>query len=151
MKAIVFYDSKHGNTEAIAEAIVRGMQAEGLEDVTLTKLKGADEDVFKGMDLWVVGSPTHWGSTGFRLKTLIINALKYEGAGKKAAVFDTRYADMNRGGADKLVRIMNKYEVPIVTEPEHFKVESVRGPLLEGEKQRAEDYGRKIAKAVLSH
>ncbi|OPY34172.1 MAG: flavodoxin [Methanomassiliicoccales archaeon PtaU1.Bin124] len=150
MKAIVFYESKHGNTEAIAEAIVRGMKDGGIEDVLLMKLKTADEEDFKDRQLWVVGSPTHWGSTGFRLKTLLVNALKYEGEGKKAAVFDTRYQDMNRGSADKLVRIMAKWNVPVITEPEHFTVQTIRGPLVEGEEKRAEEYGRKIAKAALS-
>jgi len=150
MKAIVFYDSKHGNTEKIAEAIVRGMKAGGLEDVLLMKLKNADEDDFRDRQLWVVGSPTHWGSTGFRLKTLLVNALKYEGAGKKGAVFDTRYKDMNRGSAEKLVRILAKYDVPVITDPEHFTVTSMRGPLGDGEEQRAEDYGKRIAKKALS-
>jgi len=40
--------------------------------------------------------------------------------------------------------------VPVITEPEHFTVTSMRGPLQDGEVQRAEEYGRKIAKAFLS-
>ncbi|QLH74693.1 MAG: hypothetical protein HPY73_04010 [Methanomassiliicoccales archaeon] len=109
-------------------------------------MKLADEEDFKDREIWVIGSPTRWGSATFRMKVLLNNALKYEGKGKRAAVFDTRYKGMSRGASGKLRSMLKRYGVPLVTDPAAFFVESGAGPLVEGEEARAELYGVEIAK-----
>ncbi|MFA5314040.1 MAG: flavodoxin family protein [Methanomassiliicoccales archaeon] len=144
-KAIVFYDSRSGNTEKVAKAIMDGMKKGGIEDVILAGIKTADEEDFRGRDLWVIGSPTHWGSATFRLKTLLVNAMKDEGNGKRAAAFDTRYKGMSRGASGKISALLEKYGIPLVTEPMAFYVESGSSSLLSGEAEKAESYGAEIA------
>ncbi|MBE3119047.1 MAG: flavodoxin family protein, partial [Candidatus Atribacteria bacterium] len=57
MKAMIVYDSTHGNTEKIAEAIAGGM-GRGTK-VRRPQAVGAEE--MRGVDLLVVGSPTLGG------------------------------------------------------------------------------------------
>lgn len=148
MKAIVFYDSKYGNTETISLAIARGLKAGGVGDVLVMKLKTADEEDFKDRQLWVVGSPTRWGSATFGLRTLLKNAINYEGKDKKAAVFDTRFENMHRGAAEKLKVIFERSSIGLVLSPESFRVMTIKGPLAEGEEARAEEFGKQIAEKV---
>jgi flavodoxin len=143
--AIVFYDSHFGNTELVANAITNGLKKGGIEDVLIIGIKLASEDDFKGREIWVVGSPTHWGTATFRLKTLLVNAIKDEGKGKKAAVFDTRYKGMSRGAAEKISSLLKKYDVPLIAEPMAFYVESSSSSLMSGEVEKAESYGIEIA------
>ncbi|MCE5295647.1 MAG: flavodoxin family protein [Euryarchaeota archaeon] len=144
-KAIVFYDSRYGNTETVARAIMEGMKKGGIEDVLLASMKTADEEDFRGRDLWVIGSPTHWGSATFRLKTLLVNAMKDEGKDKRAAVFDTRYKGMSRGASGKISSLLETYGIPLVTEPMAFYVESGGSSLASGEAEKAQAYGAEIA------
>lgn len=148
MKAIVFYDSRYGNTETISLAIVRGLKAGGVDDVLVMKLKTADEDDFKDRQLWVVGSPTRWGSASFGLRTLLKNAIKDEGKDRRAAVFDTRFENMHRGAAEKLKVIFERAGMVLVLPPESYKVMAIKGPLADGEEARAEEYGKRIADQV---
>ena len=148
MKAIVCYDSRYGNTEIISLAIVRGLKAGGVDDVLVMKLKTADEEDFKDRELWIVGSPTRWGSATFGLRTLLKNAINYEGKDKRAAVFDTRFENMHRGAAEKLKIIFERSNITLVLPPESFMVMAIKGPLAEGEEARAEEFGKRIADQV---
>jgi len=144
-KAIVFYDSHYGNTEKIANAIAEGMKAGGIEDVLVSGIKTADEEDFRGRDIWVIGSPTRWGSATFRLRTLLVNAIKDEGKGRRAAIFDTRYKNMSRGATDKLTAVLGKYGIPLIAEPMAFYIETSSGPLMQGEEEKAAAYGKELA------
>jgi|WetSurMetagenome_2_1015567.scaffolds.fasta_scaffold14953_2 flavodoxin len=145
MKIILVYDSRHGNTERIAQAIVKGLAGSGLTDVRVLWIAKACEDDFHDMDLWIIGSPTRWGGPTFKMRTLLNNAMKYEGKGKRAAVFDTRYEKVHSGASERLKTILERGGLTLVTEPEHFVVNGGSGPLKEGEEDRAELFGRQIA------
>jgi flavodoxin len=145
MKVVLVYDSKHGNTERIAQAIAKGLAGSGLTDVRVLWIAKACEDDFHEMDLWIIGSPTRWGGPTFRMRTLLNNAIKYEAKGQRAAVFDTRYEKMHSGASERLKAILERGGLTLVTEPEHFVVNGGSGPLKEGEEARAELFGRLIA------
>jgi flavodoxin len=119
-----------------------------MDDVLVMKLKTADEEDFKDRQLWVVGSPTRWGSATFGLRTLLKNAISYEGKGKRAAVFDTRFENMHRGAGEKLKLIFERSGIVLVHPPESFRVMSIKGPLADGEEVRAEEFGKRIAEKV---
>jgi len=149
MRAMVVYDSKHGNTERIAEAIAKGLTGSGVSSVTVIWVSKACEDDFHDIDLWVVGSPTRWGGPTFKVRTLLSNAIRYEGKGRRFAVFDTRYEKVHTGASEKLRAILAKGGLTEVIEPEHFVVLGGNGPLKEGEESRAEAYGKRIAERAL--
>ncbi len=86
MKVVLVYDSKYGNTERIAQAIAKGLAEAGLTEVRVLWVAKACEDDFHDVDLWVIGSPTRWGGPTFKMRTLLSNAIKYEGKGRRAAV-----------------------------------------------------------------
>jgi hypothetical protein len=58
MRAVVIYESMYGNTHAIAEAIADGLRP-AVGDVALVAAHDADGSTTQGMDLVVVGGPTH--------------------------------------------------------------------------------------------
>lgn len=147
MRAIVIYDSKHGNTEQIAQAIAAGV-AEAGAAVECRKISMSSEEDLRGVDLWVLGSMTRWGGAPFVLRTLLKNGLKEEGAkSKRGAVFDTRYAHMAKGASENLAATFAKAGVEVIG-AEHFVVAGLKGPLLEGEVERAHAYGIKLGRAL---
>jgi flavodoxin len=144
MNALVLFDSKHGNTERIAQAIAAGLREEGIEPVECRALSQSGEEDFRGRDLWVLGTPTHYGSVPFRFSTLLKNALKEDHPGAKVAIFDTRMKDFPKGSAVKLRKILEKKDKPIIAE-DSFVVVGMRGPLAEGEEERARLFGKDVA------
>jgi hypothetical protein len=57
MKALVVYESLFGNTRRVAESIAIGMSE--FADVTVLNVNRANQDKLAGVDLLVVGAPTH--------------------------------------------------------------------------------------------
>jgi len=161
MKAMVIYDSVFGNTAQIAQAIGNGLSnAPGApEDVELRQIGDAKPEHLVGWEVLIVGSPTR----GFRptpatsdfLKSIPKNALR----GVKVAAFDTRFTEeeLNSHGVvlSKLVSVFGYAAKPIsdrlekkggelALPPEGFYVDGTEGPLMEGELERAADWGRQI-------
>ncbi len=148
MNALVLYDSKHGNTEKIAQAIAAGLKEGGVATVECRALAASGEEDFRGRDLWVLGAPTHYGSLPFRFSALLKNALKEDHPGVKAAIFDTRMKDFPRGSVVKLRKILEKKGKTVIGE-ESFVVNGMRGPLADGEEERARLFGKQVAESVL--
>ncbi len=60
MKTAVVYQSMFGNTKTIAEAIVCGLAQSGPgHDVVIMRVADVTADDLAGLDLLVVGGPTH--------------------------------------------------------------------------------------------
>lgn len=59
MRALVVYESVFGNTHAIAEAIGRGLGSQADVEVEVVPVDDAVADRVAGVDLLVVGGPTH--------------------------------------------------------------------------------------------
>jgi flavodoxin I len=138
MKALVIYDSVHGNTEKIAQVIGEaiGVLVVKVGDVTPANLDG--------LELLIVGAPTHGGSPtkgiGALLKTLPMLP------GAKGAAFDTRGVKSAFGvAADKIARGLEKAGIILLVPPEGFVVKGVKGPLAEGEVERAADWAKGLA------
>ena len=150
MKALVLFDSKYGNTERIAQAIAIGLREGGVEAVDCRALSASGEEDFREKDLWVLGTPTHYGSLPFRYSALLKNALKEDHPGVKAAVFDTRMKDFPKGAEAKLRKLLEKKGKPVIA-GSSFAVAGMRGPLAEGEEERARMFGKEIADSLLKN
>jgi NAD(P)H dehydrogenase (quinone) len=88
-KILIVYDSKTGNTEAMALAVSKG--AEQISDIEVT-VKKAEETKIKdlvGADGIIMGSPTYFGQMSAKLKALIDESVKVHEklAGKVGAAF----------------------------------------------------------------
>ena len=152
MKALIIYDSVFGNTEKIAAAMAEGIKKCKAE---VLHFKDADPDKLAGLSLLIIGSPTQ----GYRPTSEIVKFLNSipEGLIQDVAVaaFDTRVASgdikkkffrfiADTGGyaANPIADKLRKKGGILVLPPEGFFVESEKGPLKEGETERASAWAK---------
>jgi len=153
MKTLVIYDSVFGNTEKIARSIAVAL---GTQAVPVSQVDAAQ---LTGLDLLVVGSPTR----GFRPTegiSQLLNALpKKHLAGARMAAFDTRIDletidskvfrfVVDKGGyaAKTIARALEKKGGQLAAPGEGFYVTGERGPLKDGELERAADWAGRLVK-----
>ncbi|MTV27167.1 flavodoxin family protein [Nitriliruptoraceae bacterium ZYF776] len=165
MRALVVYESMFGNTQDVARAI-----AEGLGDryeVTLQEVGHAPRSVDPTVALLVVGGPTH--AFGMSRNTTRASAeeqaeepLVSVGEGLRewlahlevtpdlpAATFDTK-ADqpwLPGSAANAAARRLRGHGCRLVARPASFLVSGVQGPLVDGELDRAREFGRSLGAA----
>ena len=154
MKSMVIYDSLYGNTEKIAQAIGNTLGEQG--EVTVIRVGEAKIDQLVGADLLVIGSPTQQfrptvGTKNF-LNLIPKNGLK----GIKVAAFDTRFpmpviqktpplpffVRIFGYAAGRIAKQLEAKGGRLVVAPEGFFVEDTKGPLVEGELERAANWAR---------
>lgn len=158
MKSMVVYDSKFGNTEAIAQAMGRAIGSLGEAEVV--RVGDAQLQHLAGLDLLIVGSPT-WRfrptpATVEFLKSIPRNGL----AGMRVAAFDTRLTpekikataailaamiSIFGFAAQPIAKALRKKGGQEAAPPEGFYVEDSEGPLRGGELERAEAWAREAA------
>jgi flavodoxin len=155
MRTLVMYDSLHGNTKTIAQAIGEAMAGE----VKVLHVDDVKPSALGAYDLLVVGAPTY----GFRPSNPMRDFLKGIPRGSlqgvRVAAFDTRATEeeLHSHGfvLSTLVNVFGYAAEPIgnkleskggepVIAPEGFYVEGTEGPLTEGELERAADWARQI-------
>jgi hypothetical protein len=174
MRALVVHESLFGNTRHVAEAIARGLRAgpedgavagRGL-DVEVAAVTEAPPTIPAGVALLVVGGPTH--AFGLSRPSTRRSAGEQgaphelaDGAGMRdwlgalepsathlaAAAFDTHMAHPHLPGAASHAeeRRLRKLGFTMLAPGESFLVEAVEGPLVAGELERAERFGRQLA------
>ena len=146
MKVFVVYDSVYGNTQKIAEAMIAGIGIE--RETRIAKAPQASTADLEGIDLLIVGAPTHGGTYTEPVKTYLggipANALK----GIKAAAFDTSFTVESQGAfvrflmktfgfaSPKIAKALASKGAEVLTS-EIFYVVDTEGPLKEGELERA--------------
>ncbi len=151
-KAIVVYDSLYGNTEKIARAI-----GEGLGEAKVINVSDVSPADISGVELLIIGAPTQ----KFKATTRIIDFIKLlpnETTSKlKIAAFDTRIDlktikskvfrfVVKKGGyaAKPLDRLLQRKGAESISEPMGFEVTGQKGPLKEGELEKATEWGKKL-------
>ena len=171
MHALVVFESMFGNTEVIARAIAEGLAGDAGDAVGATveviEVGAAPTTIPAGVDLLVVGGPTHAHGmskpesradsarrAGDRLVARgsgireWLEALRGGSATVAAAAFDTRIKGPGllwgsaAKGADKQLRGLG---VLVLAGPESFLVDGPTGPLFDrlvaGEADRARRWG----------
>ena len=163
-RALMVYESMFGNSRMVAAAIADGLRSRGCAaaavDVTLADPVRALE-----ADLLVVGAPTHaWSLSRVRTRADAVRqgapatqvakglrewilALEPDGTRPLVAVFDTRVAKVRRlpAAGRTASRLVRRRGLRVLGQPQGFLVEDVRGPLLTGELERAEGWGRDLS------
>ncbi|MCW5717567.1 MAG: hypothetical protein KIS68_07025 [Bauldia sp.] len=169
MKARVVYESIFGNTRAIAEAIAEGLAARF--DTETVEITSASESA-AGLDLIVIGGPTHaWAMSRpttreagrAQARKLGIDPVSgdigvrewlarvVDGAGTKAAVFDTAvesFGIFSGGSAAKgEAKAFRRAGFELIDEPQQFRVavKDDRTVLIAGELERARKWGEQLA------
>ncbi len=144
MKALVIYETEHGNTEKIA---LIAQSALG-DDTKAARARDLHQSDLKGYDLVVVGAPTYGGRPMPPMQTFLDGLQAGALTGVKVAAFDTRlvsrFAKLFGYAADKIGAILVSKGGVQVAPPEGFYVKGTKGPLKEGEETRASEWGRAI-------
>ena len=147
MRTLILYDSVHGNTEQVARAIGDALAGE----VSVRRPGGAEGPAeMPAVDLLIVGSPTHGGWFTEAIKGWLDQVPATALQDIRVAVFDTRTPPTTLSRifgyaaprlADRLVKKGGTLLVP----PAAFFVEGIKGPLKEGQLERAASWAREIA------
>ncbi|MBA7588628.1 hypothetical protein ES708_30692 [subsurface metagenome] len=146
MRALVVYDSVYGNTEKIAEAI--GGAITGGEVRVLREGEVGPPEL-ENISLLVVGAPTQGGRATPAVRDFLDRVSKAEINGLDAAAFDTRVASKVAKifgyAAGRIASSLKKKGANLVAEPEGFFVDGTKGPLTEGELERAAAWGKGLS------
>jgi hypothetical protein len=166
MRAVVIFESMFGNTETIARSIASGLSSTMTVDVE--EVGAAPTSIPVDVDLVVVGGPTHaFGMSrrrtredaGRRDSDVVsrgngirewASSLPNGHAGLVGATFDTkvlkpRLPGSAARGAEKLLR---RHGIETTVHPESFFVTDMKGPLVEGETERARKWGEQLGRKV---
>jgi len=144
MKALIVYDSVYGNTEKIARAIAEAITPS--DEVKVLRAGEANPSELASIDLLIVGSPTHAGRPTPAIQDLLNKVPKLSLQGINVAAFDTRIPT-------KLVRVfgyaagriagnLKRKGGTLIASPEGFFVTGSKGPLKEGELERAAGWAK---------
>ena len=172
MRAVVVYESMYGNTHLIADAVAEGLRSYG--EVVVTHVDGADLALARGVDLVVVGGPTHaHGMTSAQSRKGAVAAAEKPNAdvhldpdaegeglrdwfkdhgpiGTNAAAFDTRF-DMPAaftGRASKgIAKRLRHHGATLIDEPRSFFV-TKQNELEPDEQQHARMWGDELGAKV---
>lgn len=151
MKTLIIYDSFFGNTEQVAKAI--GEAASLASEVEVCKVSEVKPEQLEGVDLLIVGSPTRAFRPSPAISSFLRNIPFNSLQGKKAAAFDTRIAMEDTTSrflrfmaglfgyaAKPISEKLRKKGAEIAAAPEGFFVNDAKGPLKDGELERAKKW-----------
>ena len=149
MNALVVFDTKYGNTEQVAHAIGEGLRSHF--SVHVVNVEEMTELNAQGINLLVVGGPTHMADISQPLRELL--AATPEGALSEVAVaaFDTSYhvpLEQSGSAAHNIAPVLGGLGGMLLVPPESFFVIGGEGPLEEGEIARATAWGAEVAAKV---
>lgn len=167
MRALVVYESMFGDTQLIANAVADGLSSRMSTDIV--EVGAAPTEVGEEVDLLVAGGPTHaFGmsrprtredatrqaghdvvSRGIGMREWL-EALQHHSGSCSATAFDTRINKPRvpgsaARGAEKRLRRLGFH---IVAPAQSFYVAGTDGPLIEGELEHAQRWGREIGAAA---
>ena len=164
MKALIVYESMFGDTEQVARAVGEGLSSR--MTVELVEAAHAPAPLDELVDLVVVGGPTHalsmprqstredavrQGAEAESTSTGIREWIDHLHGGphsERVATFDTRLAKARHlpgSAARSAAKSLRKHGYSALAKPESFWVQDLAGPLLDGELERARDWGERLA------
>jgi flavodoxin len=147
MKALVIYDSLYGNTEKIAQAIAKSIGEEA-KAVGVGEVKVADIDKYPFV---IIGSPTQGGRHTVAMKTFLDNLPADALAGKRLAAFDTRmkgFVKIFGYAAPRIEAALRAKGGNTTAQPQGFLVKGGKGPLADGELERAATWAKAVIAGV---
>ena len=167
MRAMVVYESMFGDTKAVADAVATGMA--GDFGVEIVEVGDAPKVIDDAIDVLVVGGPTHaFGlsrpgtredaakqATGLRvisdrcgLREWLADVTIHQNL--LAVAFDTRVDKPRVPGsaAHAAQRRLRRMGCTVVAPAESFYVAGTQGPLVAGELDRANGWGRTLSSRV---
>jgi len=148
MKGIVIFDTSYGNTRAIAEAISETLKESEIE-VDTFYVKDVKKLSAKDYNFLVLGSPTKFGTMSFAIRGFLGKVKSEEWIDKPFAAFDTENPEnierKEGSAAEKIAERLRDKQMNQLLPVLKAVVLGWKGPLQEGETERAKEYARRLA------
>lgn len=148
MKILVIYDSVYGNTEQIARAIGGAIA----NDVKIVSVREVEPSELKGIDLLIAGAPTQGGRPTPAMQDFLNKYQESDIRDMNVATFDTRISAKWVGifgyAAGRIAKSLKKKGGHLLLNPEPFFVEGTKGPLKEGELERAAAWAQEVINSL---
>jgi len=152
LKVLIVYDSKSGNTEAMAHAVSEGVENEGI-DAEVKRVDEASIDDLPMVYGVILGSPVYYGLPSAKMKQYIDESVKYHGKldGKVGGAFAS--AGGSHTGAETTIIALNEallihgMVVQGTSGSNHYGAASVGAPD-ENDKENCRKLGARIARLV---
>jgi menaquinone-dependent protoporphyrinogen IX oxidase len=148
MKGILVYDTSYGNTKKIAETITETLKESGIE-VDLFYVKDVKKIRPTDYGFLVLGSPTKFGTMSFAFKFFLGQVKGEEWADKPFAAFDTENPENMKkkewSAAEKIAERLKERKMNQLLPVLKAAVHDMKGPIVEGEIKRAQDYAKELA------
>jgi flavodoxin I len=145
MGVLIVYDSVYGNTEKIARAIGSAIDGE----VKLVRVNEANLTDLNSVEMLIVGSPTQGGRPTKAIQSFIDNIPEDAVKGVKLLTFDTRFSNKLVGifgnAASRIANVLKTRGANLVLPAEGFFVKGEKGPLKDGEIDRAASWAKKFS------
>ena len=148
MKGIVVFDTSYGNTKTIAETISETLKESGIE-VDAFYVKDIKKLSARDYNFLVLGSPTKFGTMSFTVKGFLGKVKSEEWMNKPFAAFDTENPEnierKEGSAAEKIAERLRANQMNQLLPVLKAVVLGWKGPLQEGEIERAKEYARRLA------
>lgn len=149
MKGIIVYHSRYGNAKTLAEAIARGLSEGGQEvQVMAVQDAGAPDP---SLDFLVIGGSTRMARASGKIKRYAAKAAAAL-QGKPFATFSTGASvyneKVNTQASDQLFAELKDAGMVPIAAPLKAGVSEMKGPLAEGEEDRAMTFGKELAEKL---
>jgi menaquinone-dependent protoporphyrinogen IX oxidase len=153
MKGIVVFDTSYGNTKTIAQTITETLRESGI-DVDAFHVKDVKKLSTKDYNFLVLGSPTRFGTMSFAVRGFLGKVKSEEWANKPFAAFDTenpenieraRIENKEWSAAEKIAANLRDKKMNELLPVLKALVLGEKGPLKEGEIERAKEYAGRLA------
>ena len=149
MNVLIIYDTVFGNTEQIARAIGNALGSQ--EDVEIVRVSNVKPEQLAGLELLIVGSPTHGGKPTPAIQDFLKNSSEPAIRDINVAAFDTGFSTrlvwIFGYAAGRIADSLKRNGGTLIAPPEGFFVKGKKGPLKEGELERAASWAKVIVKS----
>src|SRR4051794_38145557 len=173
MRTVVVYESMYGNTHLVADEVAAGIRDVTGREVVVVPVDQAESARLDGIELLVVGGPTHvHGMTRASKRKSAVEAANEEGSGLtvdadgegpglrdwfdalgdlsvRAAAFDTRMdapAALTGRASKGIAKRLRAHGCALVVQPQSFLV-TKQNHLVDHEATHARDWGAWVARA----
>jgi hypothetical protein len=164
--ALVVFESMFGNTARAARAVAEGLSGAGME-VQVVEVGSAPRELPAALDLLVVGAPTH--AFGLSRASTRADAVRQgappdreavgvrewlatlrvpPGSSTSVGVFDTHASKVRwlpQAASSTITKAARRHGLRPAGRHLGLVVDDVKGPLADGERERAVEYGRQLA------
>ena len=148
MNVLIVFDTKHGNTQKVAELIADGINSVEGNEIEVLNVNDFDLNEGKTYDLLIIGSPNHVGSHVKSIKKFIKNLSSANVKASSFAAFDT-YMSKDFEKAVKKMEKQISENLPNSTMALpglSIKVGGMKGPIVEEDLSKCKEFGIKLAK-----